>query len=401
MSAAAAERLPKQGNADWLLFVVTLALLSFGIVMVFDASYPHAIEIHNDKWYWVKKQILWAAIGLAGMFVASRIPYPLWKRWKVPLIALGAAVLMLIVVHFIGHGALGARRWISLGPVKIQPSEFTKLAVVLFLAATFANKRERALDLWKGVVPTLILCLIPVALIEREPDMGTAISLLLTVFVVLFAAGVKTRWLAAFMAIFIALGAVAILHKGTDGNYRWNRLTTFINPDADPLNAGFQIRRSTSALGTGGLTGLGFGESREKRLGNLPMQRTDFIYAIVGEEFGLAGTCGLLVGFLLLSARGYHIATQTKDPFGALLATGITAMVTVQTLLNIAVVTASAPTTGIPLPFISYGGSSLVPTLFAMGILLNISRREPRAPNRVRADYGGSATIAKERLLRA
>src|SRR4029453_16594641 len=153
----------------------------------------------------------------------------------------------------------------------------------------------------------------------------------------------------------------AVLHKGTENNYRWNRLTAFVNPDADPLRSGFQITHSTIALGTGGLTGVGFGLSREKLLGNLPAQRTDFIFAIVGEEFGMAGTCAILLGFLLIAGRGFHIAQRTKDPFGALLATGITAMVSVQALINIAVVTASVPTTGIPLPFISYGGSSLVP----------------------------------------
>jgi cell division protein FtsW len=360
----------KEYRPDWWLFLVTLALLVFGVVMVYNASYPLAIEVHDDKAYYVKKQILWAVIGLFGMFVATKIPYWKLRGWALP--ALVISVLMLLAVKFMGHGAQGAQRWIGYGPIRIQPSEFAKLAIVLYLSAALAARPKLVVD-WVSVLKLFGMCMVLVVLVERQPDLGTAVTMLLTVFVVLFAAGVRKSWMAAALAV-CAIGAFgAVLHMGMD-SYRVKRLTAFVNPQADPLKSGYQIIHSTVALGTGGWTGLGFGESREKQFGNLPAQRTDFIFAIIGEEFGLAGTCGVLVMFLLLAGRGLHIAQRTKDPFGALLATGITGMVSVQALVNIAVVTASVPATGIPLPFLSYGGSSLVPTLFGIGILLNISR---------------------------
>lgn len=361
----------KQFRPDWQLFLITLLLLSFGTVMVFDASYPHAIEYHQDAMYWVKKQLLWAVIGMGGLFAAAKIPYWKWQKWAVP--GLIVAILMLVAVKFIGHSALGGQRWIGFGPIRIQPSEVAKLALVLFLAKMIADKPNITRNGW-GVVGLLAASGISILLVERQPDMGTAMTMLFSCLLVLFAGGCKKRWIAGILAVAVVAGLGVVLYERQKNDFRWRRLTTFVNPDADPLKSGFQITHSTIALGTGGATGLGFGESREKRMGNLPAQRTDFIYAIVGEEFGMIGTCGVLLAFLWLGGRGYHVAQRTKDPFGALLATGITSIVTVQAMLNMAVVTASVPTTGIPLPFISYGGSSLLPTLFGVGILLNISQ---------------------------
>jgi cell division protein FtsW len=382
----------RQYPLDWWLFLVTLVLLSFGVVMVFDASYPHALEIHDDGWYFFKKQCLWSAIGLCGMFIASRIKFWKLQGWAVPMMVVSAA--MLIAVHFVGHGALGAQRWIGYGPIRIQPSEFAKLAIVLYLAKVLSSRPKLAQDLWGGVIPVFAVAGALIFLVEREPDLGTAVTMLLTLLIVLYAGGVKGKWVAGLAAFCAICGSVAILHNGLD-NYRVKRLTAFVNPKADELRSGYQIIHSTIALGTGGLTGVGFGESREKRLGNLPMQRTDFIFAIIGEELGLAGTCGVLVLFAALAGRGLHIAQRTKDPFGALLATGITAMVSVQAIVNIGVVTASIPATGVPLPFISYGGSSLVPTLFGIGILLSISqypfRTDPRPSARRQRGDGDRA----------
>ena len=381
----------RQYPMDWLLFVVTLVLLSFGVVMVFNASYPLAIEVYGDKSYFVRKQILWAVLGLAGLFIAKRVPYWKWQAWALPSLII--TIGMLVAVHFIGHGAQGAQRWIGYGPIRIQPSEFAKLSLALYMAKVVAARPKLTKDLWGGVLPVLGVALISIILTERQPDLGTAITMLLTVLIVLFAGGARARWMAGFLAFFALCGLVAVLHKGTDG-YRWKRVTTFMNPKADELGAGYQITHSTIALGTGGLTGLGFGESREKRLGNLPAQRTDFIFAIVGEEFGLVGTGGILLLFLLLAGRGYHIAQQSKDPFGSLLAVGITSIVAIQSLVNIAVVTASIPATGVPLPFISYGGSSLASTLFSIGVLLNISQwpnhrdRKARRSRRTDDDAG-------------
>lgn len=376
----------KEYRPDWALFLVTIVLLSFGVIMVYNASYPLAIEMYDgDETHFVKKQLVWAVLGLGGMLVAARTPFWKLQGWAVPTLIL--AVLMLIAVKFAGHGAQGAQRWIGYGPIKIQPSEFAKVAIVLFLAKALASRPGLVLDFWKGVVPLFAICGASIVLVERQPDLGTAVTMLLTVFVVLFAAGAKKRWVIGLLALCTVLALAAVLHKGTD-HYRWKRVTTFVNPDADPLRTGYQIRHSKIALGTGGWTGVGFGLSREKRYGGLPAQRTDFIFAIIGEEMGLAGTCGTLILFTVLAGRGFHIASRTKDPFGALLATGITGMISVQAIINIAVVTASVPATGVPLPFISLGGSSLVATLTSIGVLLNISRypfrRDPRPSARKR-----------------
>jgi cell division protein FtsW len=382
--------------ADWMLFVVTLILLSLGVVMVFDASYPLAIEFYNNKWFFAEKQIIWAMIGLAGLFLAQRLPY--WKWQAAALPALVISILMLVAVHLphIGHGAQGAQRWIGYGPVRLQPSEFAKLGLVLFIAKAIASRPKLTKDLWGGVVPLLLVALISIALVDKQPDLGTAITMFLTVLIVLAAGGARSRWLICIMALFALVSVGSVLHKGTD-NYRWKRLTTFVNPDADPLGAGYQIAHSTIALGTGGVTGLGFGESREKRYGGLPAQRTDMIFAIVGEEFGIIGTVGLLTLFLLLAGRGFHIAQRTRDPFGSLLAVGITSMIAVQSLINIGVVTASIPATGVPLPFISYGGSSLAVTLFSVGILLNISQH-PFRRNVMRTPRVARAPRSEPRL---
>ena len=366
----------KQYKPDWWLFVATLVLLSFGVTMVFDASYPHALEMHHDEWFFFKRQALWAGIGLACMFITAKIRFWKWQAFAVP--ALGLSILMLIAVKFMGHGAQGAQRWIGVGQLRIQPSEFAKLGIVFYLARVFAARPRAVGDFWKGIVPLFSVALISIILVERQPDLGTAITMLLTGLIILYAAGARPAWVAGILAVCMLCGFGMVVKNGTD-NYRFKRLTTFINPKADELRSGYQIIHSTIALGTGGATGLGFGESREKRLGNLPAQRTDFIFAIIGEEFGLAGTCCVIILFVFLGGRGLHIAHRTKDPFGALLATGITAMISVQALVNIGVVSASIPATGVPLPFISYGGSSLVPTLMGIGILLNISRY----PNRV------------------
>jgi cell division protein FtsW len=361
----------REYTPDWWLFLVTLLLLSAGVVMVFNASFAFATEVHGDPWYFVRKQALWAVVGVAGMFAAMRVPY--WKLAKLAVPALILVIGLLGAVLVIGHGALGAQRWIGVGPIKIQPSEFAKLAVVLFLARVIAARPARMRHLWTGVLPILAVVLFVILLVELQPDLGTAITILLTSLLVLFAGGAKTRWMVALLALFALAGTGLALRHGTDG-YRWKRMITFVNPDADPMGSGYQISHSMIALGSGGATGVGFGQSREKRLGNLPAQRTDFIFAIVGEEMGLVGTGAVLLFFLLLAARGFHIASRTKSPFGALLATGITGMITVQSLVNIGVVTASLPATGVPLPFLSYGGSALVPTLIGIGILLNISQ---------------------------
>lgn len=390
----------KQFAPDWWLFLVTLVLLMGGVVMVYNASFALAAEVEytgGDAAYYGKRQALWAALGLAGMFLAMRFPY--WKLagWAFPSLIVVIGLLTAVLVF--GHSAQGAQSWIGYGPIKIQPSEFAKLGLVLYLARVISANPALMRNLWGGVVPILGVALFVILLVELQPDLGTAITLVLTLLLMLFAGGAKTKWIAALLILFGLAGLGLALRSGTDG-YRWKRIITFVKPEADPLDAGYQIIHSKIALGTGGLRGVGFGESREKRLGNLPAQRTDFIFAIVGEEFGLIGTGTVLLLFLGLGARGFHIAMRTRNPFGALLATGITGMIAVQALVNIAVVTASVPATGVPLPFLSYGGSSLIPTLIGIGILLNISQHPfYRAPDKKRSRRADAARSAGTQTL--
>ena len=368
---------------DWILFVLTLLLVSFGIVLVYDASYPLAESQNwtgNDPMYYLKRQAMFALVGLGFMGVAARIPY--WKLAKVANVGMILTFLLLVYVHFAGHGAQGAVRWIKVGPVQIQPSEFAKIFLVLYLAKCLAQRPRIALDPLRAGAWSLVL--VPVATIiavEREPDLGTAITLFGAALLMLFTGGLRKRWIAAALAGAFVVGLGLSLAKGTD-NYRWKRIETFMNPDADVKGAGWQVKRGTLALGTGGMTGMSLGESREKFPGNLPAQHTDFVFAILGEEFGFVGTTVTIGLLFALVARGYHIAGRAKDPFGALLATGITSVIAVQAFENIAVVTGVIPATGIPLPFLSYGGSSLVATLGSIGVLLNISRypfrRDPK-----------------------
>jgi len=373
----ASDRSDKQLAPDRFLFGLTLIMVVLGVAMVFDASYPLAYEMYGDAGYFFKKQAIWAAIGLGLMLVMSRISY--WKlaRWAFPLLLLTFATLVAVLIPHIGHGAQGASRWIGYGPIRVQPSEFAKFAIVLYLARVIAARPRLMGAFWTGVFPRLLIALGLVVLVERQPDMGTAITILLVVLLLFYTGGMRLQWLAGLLAVFAICAFTLVLHQGTDG-YRWKRVTTFINPENDPLDTGYQIRQSLLAFGTGGTNGVGFGESRQKRRGALPAQRTDFIFAIVGEEFGLVGTGVVMTLFLALCVKGFDIARRTRDTQGALIATGLTGIIAIQWVVNVAVVTASIPATGVPLPFFSYGGSSLVLTLMSVGVLLNISRHPYR-----------------------
>jgi len=361
----------------WLFFIV-LALLTFGIVLVFDASYPIASaygDYQNNPFFFAKRQLLSAGIGLACFFAFSFVPY--WNLRRLALIGFVTSIVLLLVVWKLGHASLGARRWLAIGPLVIQPSEVAKLSLVLFLSWLLAEKQNLLKSGWKVFWLSLAVA-IPLVLTERQPDLGTATTMFLTFLILLITAGARGKYVGiiaavSLLGVFITLKLPSQSHPD-EPNYRMKRMLTFIHPEQDKNGDGYQIWRSLVGLGNGGWTGQGLGRSNEKRPGGVPAQRTDFIFAIIGEELGLVGTASVLLGFLILTVRGLSIAMRTRDPFGRYLATGLTAMVSLQALINMAVVTASAPTTGIPLPLISYGGSSLIPTLCGLGILLGISR---------------------------
>lgn len=356
-------------SPDFVIFTTVLAMLLIGVVMVYSASAVSAYVNFHDSYYFLKRQLVWVMLGLTAMVMAMNIHYHTWRKLALPLLAVMLVLLVLVLVPGLGKVVNGARRWLGFGSLYLQPSEIAKLGMVLFTAHSLAWRHNQITSFTKGLLPHLSLLLAVFALILAEPDLGTALSIAGTVFLLLFAAGAQLKHLFALGTV----GVVGIIATIIVEPYRLKRLFAFSNPWADPLNTGYHIIQSLYALGSGGLFGVGLGRSREKFL-YLPEPHTDFIFSIIGEELGFIGTVTIMVLFFLFAWRGFRIAMLAPDTYGSILAVGLTSMIVLQALMNIAVVTASMPVTGIPLPFISFGGSALIFTLAGVGILLNISR---------------------------
>lgn len=355
--------------ADFTLFVTVLGLLSIGLIMILSASEYSALVRFGDALYFFKRQILWALLGLAAMFVTTRIDYWHWQRWAPVMLVVGFLLLVAVFIPGIGWSSHGATRWIRIGSLTLQPSELVKLCLIVFTAYGVALKGEEIRTFWRGVFPFLLLTVVAAGLILAQPDLGTAFALAGTVFVMLFAAGARIGTLGAVGLVGLAaMGAAIYVEK-----YRLRRFLAFLDPWKDPQGTGFHIIQSLYALGSGGLFGVGLGQGKQKYL-YLPEQHTDFIFAVIGEELGFIGSCIVLGLFMIFIWRGLRIAATAPDTFGSILATGITAGIALQALINIGVVCGMLPVTGITLPMVSFGGTSLLFTLAAVGILLNISR---------------------------
>ncbi len=363
------ELIHKRGAA-WGLFLTVLALTSIGIVMVYSASSVAAqAQFHDSAWF-LKRQLAYAAVGLVAMSVAWRLHYERLRRITLPLLAVTLATLVLVLIPHVGRVAGGARRWLSMGgPLNFQPAELAKLAIILYLANFLANRGERTREPGAGIVPPLLILGLLAAPILKQPDLGSVLILVMITFVVLFVGGARIIHLLTLVAAAVPAVLAVIYRAG----YRSQRLLAFLDPWRDPRGTGFHIIQSLLALGSGGVLGLGLGHSRQKFF-YLPERHTDFIFAIIGEELGLVGTAAVILLFLLLAIWGYRIASRAPDRYGALLTSGLTTMLVGQAVLNIGVVSGSLPVTGVPLPFISFGGSSLVLSYIAVGILLNISQ---------------------------
>jgi cell division protein FtsW len=341
--------------------------------MVFSASSVEAAVVNGNTYYYLERQLIWSGLGIVLMFALARIDYHVLQRWAEPIAWGTLALLMLVLIPHVGKDINGARRWLGFGSLLFQPSEMAKFSLVLLFAKQLATER-RIGSFVHGILAPLAILAVFAALIVEEPDLGTALALTGTVMAMLFTAGVNGLQLGAVIASFIPAVGVLI----AVAPYRMRRFMAFLNPQQDPLGAGYHIIQSLYALGSGGLFGVGLGQGALKYF-YLPEQHTDFIFAIVGEELGWIGAAALIALFFLVALRGLRTAMLAPDRFGALLATGLTAMIAIQALLNIAVVTASMPITGVPLPFISYGGSSLLFALAGVGVLLNISRHRVSA----------------------
>lgn len=354
---------------DYVLLGAVLGLLAIGTVMVFSASAAEALAQYQNPYYFLERQLMWAGLGLVVMTYLSRFDYWRLLRWAFPAFVVAVLGLLLVLVPHIGLDINGARRWVKLGPLVVQPSEFAKLAVVVLYAALLTRHQGRMTDFWRGIVPLLALGLVVLLLVLAEPDLGTTVAIGATIVVMLFAAGARLKHLGGLALA----GLPALAWAALGESYRRQRILAFLDPWKDPLGNGFHTIQALLALGSGGVLGVGIGHSLQA-FGYLPEDYTDFIFAILGEELGLLGTLTVVGLFLVLAWRGYRVAMRAPDTFSALLAVGLTSMIVVQAAINIGVVTATLPVTGITLPFISYGGSSLVLSLAGVGLLLNISR---------------------------
>ncbi len=355
---------------DKVLFVALVALSLFGCVMIYSASAVSAAAASGSPYRYLLKQIAALAIGGVAAYFVTRIDYRVLARPAVVYGSYGLAFLLCVAVLF-GPPINSARRWISLGPAMLQPSELLKLGLVLVFAAQLAGKTTRPGGVDRAVGPCVVFAALAAAVVLLEPDMGTAVCYLVLCAVVLWLAGVRPRVFAIGAAAALPLFAMLALSAG----YRKARLFAFWRPESDPLGAGFQALQSLIAVGAGGWLGSGLGESRQK-LFFLPYPHTDFIFAIVGEELGFLGAALLVAAFGVIAWRGLRASRRAPDAFGAFLAAGATAMIVVQAAINVGVVLALMPTKGLPLPFVSYGGSSLVASWLAAGLILNVSQHE-------------------------
>ena len=365
-------------------FVVVLNVI--GLVMVLSASSVLAQANYGSSWYFFERQFAWTVLAAVAFIIAARRGYRFWVRVARVLLALCVLLLIAVLIPTVGTLVDGSRRWLELGPIRLQPAEVAKLGLLLASADLLARKRERLGD-WKSWRPVVVWMAALSALVMMEPDLGSTLMVVLIGMGLLLVAGIPRRAFAALIGLVVSATTMLILFEP----YRRARLLTFLHPAADPKNAGYQLTQSLIALGSGGVSGAGLGAGRSKWL-FLPNPHTDFIFAVIGEELGLMGTLlviGLFAAFALL---GFRIARQAPNQLATLLATGITVWITGQAAVNIGAVAGVLPVTGIPLPFISFGGSALVVTMFAAGILANIAD-QPTSPARTPPSRTGNAEV--------
>jgi cell division protein FtsW len=362
-----------------ILLGTVLCLLALGVVMVYSSSATVASELarfSGDPCFFLKRQALWVAVALAVLLVFKNVDYRRWRRLAFPGMLFAAGLLLLVLVPSIGRVANGARRWLTLGPVNFQPSEMAKIAVLLYAAAYAAAGPERLASFWRGFLPGFAALGIVSALTILEPDVGTALFLGGVGTAVFLAGGARWRHVLSLGGGAVAAAAVLFVSKL---DYVQQRVAVFLDPTLDPLGKGHHLLQSEIAFGSGGLLGVGLGQSQLK-LFYLPERHTDFIFAIVGEELGFLGAAAVVCAFVLILVCGWRIVRRAPDRMGTLLAFGALLSIVAQAAVNMAVVTGLAPTKGIALPFVSYGGSALVASAAAAGLLLSVARAAGAAP---------------------
>lgn len=355
---------------DFWIFITVLILLAFGLIMVFSASAPTAENEHNDIYFIIKRQLLFAVIGVAAMLLTANFDYRKYAG-KLCILGLVVSIVLLILVRVpgIGQKTNGTWRWFYIGGQQFQPSEIAKMAIILFFAYSLSKRKDSLNSFFKGLLPYLLLLGLFAGLLLLEPHLSATIIIFLVGSIILFAAGAKIRHFVVLSAPVLA--AFALVVSFTD--YMNDRIESYLNPWADKAGDGWQVIQSLYAIGSGGIFGRGLGHSMQKFL-YLPEPQNDYIFAVLAEELGFVGVLAVLLLFLIFLWRGIKVAMNAPDAFGSLLAVGITSLISVQSLLNVAVVSKAIPSTGVSLPFFSSGGTSLVIFLVEVGILLNISR---------------------------
>lgn len=360
----------KMKNIDYSLLCAIVVLLFIGIVMVYSSSSYYALyqdKVFNSEFYFTK-EIVWTVVGIIGMVVTMSIDYHIYKKWTPWLVIITIGLLVLVL--FLGADINGARRWIRLGGLSLQPSELAKYVVVLYLALLIDKRRGKIKEFKGGTLYYLAIAAVFAGLIILEKNLSITAIIMMVAFIMILVGGAKLSHLFSLIPIGLSAGLGLILME----SYRLQRLTSFLDPWADPSGDSYQLIQSLYALGSGGLFGVGLGNSRQKAL-FMPEPHNDFIFAIIGEELGLIGCIAIISIFIFIVIKGTSIAVKARDNYGYLLAIGIISVIAIQAIINIAVVTGSMPVTGVPMPLISYGGTSLVFNLCAIGILLNISRQ--------------------------
>lgn len=358
----------KKREFNATILILTLTLSCFGILMVYSSSSLMALRDYGDSLYFLKRQAFFAFIGTIAMLLAMYVNYNIWRRLAIPLLALSTLMLAVVFVPGVGTKAGGAARWISVAGFTFQPSEAAKIALIFYLASSATRKEDRIRDFRLGYIPYMCVLIVWIVLMLAQRDLGGAAIMVVVTAMMLLIAGTRWRFLFLSLGLIVPFGVYAVMFK----EYRMQRIMSFLDPWADPLGAGFQIIQSWMGFGLGGLTGAGLGEGEQKRF-YLPEAHTDFIFSVIGEELGFVAVVLLICMYLTIVLMGLHIAMRAADGFGRLCAFGISLLLGMQAFANMAVVMGVVPNKGLALPFLSYGGSSLLCTMFSMGVLLNIS----------------------------
>lgn len=360
----------KENKADRILLYLTFALLVFGLIMVASAGIGYSRSRFGDAYFFFKRQLVGVSIGLAVLYLTQKINYNFWKKISIPFFAVSVIFLALVFVPGIGSRIYGANRWIQLGVISFQPSEMLKLSLIIYLAAWLDGRGERARDFFEGLLPFAIIMAAIGFLLIKQPDMGTLGVTVLIAMTIYFINGAKISHM-----LLLALGGFLSFYAlMKTESYRTDRFLVFLHPELDPRGVGYQINQALLAIGSGGILGVGLGHSMQK-FNYLPEPVGDSIFAIIGEELGLIGAAFLIVLFVGLSLRGLRVARNAPDIFSKLAAVGIVAWIFFQAFINIAAITGLIPLTGVPLPFVSYGGTSIIFLMAGIGILLNISKQ--------------------------